>query len=151
MLKKIASHTNQELDQSHLAPRNAILDQLLTGMMISITAKRLLTLDALLTSNLNFITMDPWKLDSWFIKILCHINQEFTDTLQEDSLEDMPSKSLDGVLKTELNTGSAKTHGDHLGEKKDTSESPLENVELTKTSGLAKLTLDLVTITIKYF
>jgi hypothetical protein len=50
-----------------------------------------------------------------------------------------------------LNTGSARTHGDHHGEKKDTSESPLENVELTKMFGLVKSTLDLVTITIKYF
>jgi hypothetical protein len=96
MLKKNASPTNLELDQYQLAQRNAIQDHLSTGLTISITAKRLSTLDALLTSRLSSITMDLLRLDSWFTKISCHTNQEFTNTPQEDSLEDTPSKSLDG-------------------------------------------------------
>jgi len=67
------------------------------------------------------------KLVSLYMKISCNIQAVSTNTLQEANSVDMPSKSLDG----ELTIGLLPTHGLPLGEKKDSSESVLENADST--------------------
>lgn len=72
------------------------------------------------------------KLLSAFTAISLPINQVSIIMLVEALWEDMPSKSSDGVLKTELLTGLLPTHGMKIGEKKDSSKFLEErtNVEL---------------------
>ena len=75
--------------------------------------------------------MVPLKEPSQSIKISWTINQESTKEQATLFWEDMPSKSLDGELKTAKAIGFAKTLGDLLGVKKDISELLSDNVEST--------------------
>lgn len=67
--------------------------------------------------------MDQSKLHSQFMKTSLTIKTEFMFTLPEHKLEDMPLKSLDGVLVMDNHTGSAQTLGLHLGVWTDSSGS----------------------------
>ena len=82
--------------------------------------------------------MAQWKLDLQFMLTLWTIREEFTNMNLEDNKEVMPSNWLDGdmMMLVDWTIGSAQIHGDLDGEKMDTSELLLENVELIVISGL---------------
>jgi len=83
------------------------------------------------TSRLNCSNTDPSKLPSPFMEISLPINLESITMSQEKLLEDTPSKSPDGELKTEPPIGLLLTHGTKIGEMPVISESEEEptNVE----------------------
>jgi len=85
-------------------------------------------------SNLKSSKTDQWKLDSQFTKTSSNTVVVSINTPQVEWPVDTPSKSLVGVQKTELTTGSVLTLGDLNGEKVVSSESLGDNATLTPLS-----------------
>ena len=124
----LASPTPLDQEASNHASLNARMDQ--NGK--NTRSQPTLHSKELVPSNKKSTPTDQSKLDSPSITISCHTNQESTPTSQDLPSEDMLLSLSDGESKTVLNTGLPKTHGEHHGENKDTSESKPDNADLTQ-------------------
>lgn len=109
LLLRNAKHTFLDQDQSLSAPRHAMMD--LPKSSTSVLLHPLLNHQVLLPFNLIFMLTAQLRLASMFTKISSRTRVVSTTIPLGLRLVDTPSRSLDGVKKTALTTGSAQTHG----------------------------------------
>ena len=109
LLLRNARHTFQDQDQCPSAPRHAMMDLLKSST--SVLLHPLLNHQVLLPFNLIFMLTAQLRLASMFTKISSHTRVVSITIPLGLKLVDTPSRSLDGVKKTVLTTGSAQTHG----------------------------------------